>query len=151
MDQLLGILRQLGVNSTLWVQLVFFLVSYFFLSQFLFKPYMRNLEYRKKNTVGNAEEAIKLNSSAENLAMDYQGQVKAQNEKASSIYDKLKAEGLAEEERLVAQAKALASEVLEQTKRKIQEDMIAAQDALKGQIPQISRQIASRVLGRDLS
>ena len=109
MNQFLSILKQLGVDSSIWVQLGFFLICYFFLSQFLFKPYLANLDYRKKNTVGNAEEATKLNTAAEHLAMDYQGQVKAQNEKATAIYDKIRSEGVAEEDRLVAAARAQGS------------------------------------------
>src|ERR1051326_7253553 len=101
MDQFLTILRQLGVNQTIWIQLALFLVCYFFLSQFLFKPYMANLAYRKKSTTGSAEEAVQLNKSTESLAMEYQGKVKNQNEKATSIYDKLKAEGRSQEEKLL--------------------------------------------------
>ena len=151
MDQFLSILKQLGVDNSVWIQLVFFLISYAALSQLLFKPYMKNLDYRKKNTTGNAEEATRLNTAAENLAMDYQGQVKAQNAKAASIYDQLKAEGQAEEDRLVAGAKKQATQLLDETRKKIQTDMAAAKEGLKAQIPQISRQIASRVLGRELS
>ena len=151
MNQFLSILKQLGVNRTIGDQLLLFLICYFFLSRFLFKPYLANLDYRKKNTVGNADEATRLNTAAEHLAMDYQGQVKAQNEKATAIYDKLKAEGLAEEDRLVAAARAQGSDVLDQTRALIQKEMGVAKTALKEQIPQLVRQIASRVLGREIS
>ena len=151
MDQVSSILKQLGVDNTLWIQLGYFVVCYFFMSQFLFKPYMKNLEFRKKNTKVNNEEATKLNSTIENLAMDYQGQVKRQNEKGAAIYDKLKGEGLAEEERLLSAAKKEANDVLDQIKKKIQADMIEARESLKAQSPILSKMIASRVLGRELS
>jgi F-type H+-transporting ATPase subunit b len=151
MDQVTSILRQLGVNNTFWIQLGYFFVCYIFMSQFLFKPYMKNLEFRKKNTTVNNDEATKLNSSIGHLAMDYQGQVKRQNAKGAAVYDKLKAEGVAEEDRLLTAAKKEAHEVMEQIKKKIQTDMVEARETLKAQTPQLSKLIASRVLGRELS
>ena len=150
MEQLASILKQLGVDYTLWIQLWFFFISYIALSQFLIKPYMANLEFRKKRTIINPEEATRLNSSIENLAMDYQGQVKRQNEKGTAIYEKLKAEGVAEEDRLIGAARAEASRLMDQVKKQIQTDMGTAKESLKAQVPQLSKLIASRVLGRDL-
>ena len=150
MEQLASILKQLGVDYTLWIQLGFFFISYIALSQFLIKPYMANLEFRKKRTIINPEEATRLNSSIENLAMDYQGQVKRQNEKGTAIYEKLKAEGVAEEDRLIGAARAEASRLMDQVKKQIQTDMGTAKESLKAQVPQLSKLIASRVLGRDL-
>jgi len=109
------------------------------------------LEFRKKNTGGSVEEATKLNSEADRLAMDYQGQMKRQNEAASAAYDQIKNEGLAEEEKLLAAARAAASKLLEETKKKVSLEVLEAKESLRAQIPQIGRLIASRVLGRDLS
>jgi F-type H+-transporting ATPase subunit b len=144
------ILTQLGVNQTIWIQLGFFIISYIFLSTFLFKPYRRNLEYRKKNTSGTVEEAAKLTSATESLAMDYQGRMKRHNEKAAAIYDQLKNEGHADEERILTQAREHASLLIEQTRTKINSDMTVAKEALRAQVPHLSSSIASSVLGRDV-
>jgi F-type H+-transporting ATPase subunit b len=145
------ILRQLGVNDTIWIQLVLFLIAYFFLSQFLFKPYQRNLKYREKNTGGSVEEATQLNASAERLAMDYQGKMKSQNEQATALYEQFKSQGQAEEDRIVAAAREEAARLMEQTRIKISTDIKQAREVMRAQIPQLSGQIASRVLGRDIS
>ncbi|MDZ4677306.1 MAG: ATP synthase F0 subunit B [Oligoflexia bacterium] len=144
------ILAQLGVNQTLWIQLAFFIVAYLMLSNFLFKPYRRNLEYRKKNTSGTVEEATKLTASTEGLAMDYQGRMKRHNESAADIYNVLKSEGHAEEEKLLLQARERANLLIEQARKKISTDMVTAREGLRAQVPQLSSTIASQVLGRDI-
>jgi F-type H+-transporting ATPase subunit b len=145
------ILAQLGLDQTVWIQLVFFLISYLFLSKFLFAPYMRNLEFRKKNTGGSVEEASKTAADTERLVLDYQSKMKAQNESATVVYNKLKQEAQSEEEKLVTAARAKSSELVDQTKKKIATDIAVSRDNLRGQVPQLSGLIASRVLGRDLT
>ncbi len=144
------ILSQLGLNQTVWIQLIFFLICYVFLSRYLFKPFLRNLEHREKNTGGSIEEAQKITVSADRLAMDYQGHMKKQNEAATEVYDKLRLEGTKEEERLLAEAKAKSNQMMDQAKKKVTSEIAIARDALKAEIPNLSSQIASRILGREL-
>lgn len=144
------ILKQLGVNETVWIQLGFFILSYFFLSTFVFKPYRRNLEFRKKNTSGSMEEATRLSAATEVLVMDYQGRMKSQNEKAQTIYNQLRNEALAEEEKLVAAARDRANKIIEDTRLKITREIEAGRRTLESQIPELSSLTASQVLGRDL-
>lgn len=144
------ILRQLGLDQTVWIQLGFFIISYFFLSQFLFKPYKRNLQFRSKNTGGALDEATQMSALNERLAMDYQGKMKKQNETAEQIYSKFKMEGAAEEGKLVAAAKESAAKALESTRAQITKEVTAAKNQLKEQIPQMSEMIASRLLGRSV-
>ena len=145
------ILTGLGINQTAPVMVVFFAIAYFFLNNFLIKPYEKNLEYRKKNTGGSLDEAATLNSQTEGLASEYQIKMKKQNEAAQGIYEKIKKEGMEEEDRLIAGARKLGSDLVDQAKKKVSTELLAAKESLKSQIPQLSELIASRVLGRDIS
>jgi F-type H+-transporting ATPase subunit b len=146
----MDIIQQLGINSTAWVQLGFFLVSYIFLSQFLFKPYMRILELRKKNTVGNVDEASKLSTSTEALILEYQNKLQAHNQEAAKISEKIKLEGAQQEEKILSEARTRSTEIVEETRSKVTKDIGAARESLKSQVTQMSRNMASRVLGREL-
>jgi ATP synthase F0 subunit b len=130
---------------------VFFGISYFFVSQFMIKPYQRNLAYRKKNTGGSLAEANNINAGTEKLVAQFQEQLKKQNETCQSIYEKIKNEGLQEEERILSAARTQGSELIDQTKKKIASELKSAKESLKAQIPELGELIASRVLGRDLS
>ncbi len=146
----MAILTQLGVNQTFWIQLAYFFIAYFFVSNFLIKPYKANLEYRKKNTGGSLDQATSINNDTEKLVVQYQEKAKAQNEAAQSIFEKLKTEGQNEEDKLISAARKHGGETVDQTKKKIVAELVAARDSLKAQVPQISEMIASRVLGRKL-
>src|SRR5579885_2037149 len=106
----MNVLTQLGVNQTLWIQLVLFLVTYLFLSQFLFKPYLRVIHARKKNTGGAVVEANQISTGAENLAAEYQQKVKQHHDEASSLYQKIRTEGVKQEEAVLTEARARAAE-----------------------------------------
>ncbi|MCC6276688.1 MAG: ATP synthase F0 subunit B [Oligoflexia bacterium] len=146
----MDIIKQLGINSTVWIQLGLFLVSYLFLSTFLFRPYLKILELRKKRTTGSVEEASKLAAATDTLVMDYQGKVQSHNHVAAQIYEKLKSEGAREEEKLLNDARTKANSLVQETREKVVRDIKAAKESLKTQAPTLSRSIASRVLGRDL-
>jgi F-type H+-transporting ATPase subunit b len=150
MHKLLEILAQLGLDQTVWIQLCLFITAYFFLSTFLFKPYQRNLKFRKKNTGGALEEATQLVQVTERLAMDYQGRMKKQNQAAEEVYEKIRSEGTKEEEKLILAAKAKAGALLVETKKQITSEISRTKEELRLQIPQLSKLIASRLLGRNL-
>src|SRR5271154_3199812 len=109
----MSILTQLGVNQTFWIQLAYFFIAYFFVSHFLIKPYKANLEYRKKNTGGSLDQATSINNDTEKLIVQYQDKAKAQNETAQSLFEKLKTEGQAEEDKLISVARKQGSEIVD--------------------------------------
>ena len=78
------------------------------------------------------------------------GKMKNQNEQLTKLYDQFKNEGLAQEEKILATARAEAASLLEETRKKIASEMKTAQETLRTQVPQLSGEIASRVLGRNI-
>lgn len=146
----MDILAQLGIDKTVFHQLGLFLVSYFFLSKFLFQPYLRNLEYRRKNTGGSIEEAGELEAQAAVAAEKFRNELSAQNQELQAAYQKIKGEGQATQEKLLTDAREKASNLLKKNRQQIETEMAEAQKSLKKDIPEISSLVAGRVLGRDL-
>jgi F0F1-type ATP synthase membrane subunit b/b' len=73
------------------------------------------------------------------------------NEKANAIFSKLRDEGLAEEQRILTEAREAAAKVLEQTRKTVSHELSQAREELKTQIPLLSNKMASRILGRELA
>lgn len=144
------ILTQLGINSTIWIQLCFFVITYMAVSQLIFKPYSRNLKYRRKHTVEAAEEANKLISHSDILALEYDEKVKHQNEKILHLFGQLKSEGVAEEHKLLLAARQNAEKMMKETNIKISKEISQASETLKKQIPEMSKTVASKLLGRNV-
>jgi F0F1-type ATP synthase membrane subunit b/b' len=146
-----SVLRDLGVNETAPLMAVFFGISYFFISQFIVKPYQINLAYRKKNTGGSLAEANAINAGTEKLIAEYQEKLKKQNDTSQSVYEKIKSEGLSEEEKIISAARKQGADLVEQTKKQIASEVAVGKESLRAQIPELSDLIASRVLGRKIS
>lgn len=144
------ILSDLGVNSTIWIHLCYFIVAYVFVSQFIFKPYSRNLKFRKKNTTEGVDEAQKMLAHTDNMALEYEMKVKAQNEKVLSIYGQLKHEGVEEEHRILHQAKLRADKIINEANQKISSQIKQAETELKKDIPAMSKVAAEKLLGRNI-
>jgi len=144
------ILFQLGLNKSFFPQLAFFLISGFFLTFFLFRPYLKIIEVRRKKTTGASEHAAHLIAATEELAMDYEGKVRTQNEKLNEIFAEFKKQGNVEEEKILSQARTYAQEILNKTQQEIAKDLNVARRELEKQIPILAGSIASKVLGREI-
>ena len=146
----MDILFQLGLNKTVIPQFVFFIVSTFFLTFFLFRPYMKILEVRRKSTSGTSEHAAHLIAATEELAMDYEGKVRTQNEKLVETFAELKKHGAVEESRILTEARLRAQDTLAKNQKQIVQELGTARVELEKQIPILAGSIASKVLGREI-
>ena len=144
------ILYQLGLDKTFWIQLVCFLVSGFFLSVFMFRPYLRIIDARRKSTVGATDQAAHLVAQTDALILDYEGKVRRQNEKLTETFAEFKKLGAAEEERLLAEARARAQAMMAENHARIAKEIAQVQKDLETQVPALANAIATKVLGREL-
>ena len=81
------ILSSLGVNSTIWLQLACFLISYVALTQLVLKPYLAAYNERQGRTVGNEEKAVRLLEETNEIQSTYADKVRAINSEMKAIYD----------------------------------------------------------------
>lgn len=150
METVAEIFSQLGLNQTVWYQLVCFIVSWFFLSNFLFKPYLRNLDYRRKNSTGSASETATILEHTATLTEEYHVKLRKQNEELLSVYDEIKSKGKSQYDEAVASARQEAQRISSTTKAALAKEIASAKAALSAEVPTISKLVASRVLGREV-
>lgn len=144
------IIKSLGVDSTLWVQLVCFLVSYLALSNFLFKPYMRALEERQKRTVGGEELAARLSGEASELHGEYEQKARALNAQIKGFYDQSRTEATKEFETIVKTARDESGSLVQSAREKISTEVQKARVGLSAEVPAVSTAIASKLAGKEL-
>lgn len=145
------ILSALGVDATLAIHLVCFLVSYVALSHLIFKPYLSAYEEREARTVGNEEHAVRLIQEASDLQGQYEKKAKAINAQIKGAFDASRAEALKQYETLVQGAREEAQKLIEASRAHLSKEIQAAHAALSGEIPAVSSAIASKLAGKDLS
>jgi F0F1-type ATP synthase membrane subunit b/b' len=74
---LANILKQLGINETLWIQLGVFIALFIFLKVVFFGPFLRLIELREKETGGTEKDAAEINARAATQEAEYQSKISA--------------------------------------------------------------------------
>lgn len=145
------ILTSLGINSTIGIQFLVFIVVYTCLSQILFKPYFKAFLARKEKTTGQTEIAERLVAEAKELQTKYESKAQQINAQYKAAYDISRSEALREYDRLITDARNEAKSILESAKEKINRDIVAAEKELSRETPEVAKVIAARLLGKDLA
>lgn len=145
------ILRTLGVNSTLWIQLGCFLVSYLALTQLVLKPYMAALREREKRTVGNEETAVRMIEETTELHAEYEKKARSISGEIKGFYDQSRSAAMKEYDRLVAAAQQEAAQELEKSRALISSAIQGARAQLISEVPAVSSAIASKMAGKEIS
>ena len=90
----MDILSALGVDATLGIQFIIFLVSYVFLVNVVFKPYHRAYEERVKRTLGNAEFAERILAETKELEIEFEQKARLLNYETKGIFDSERSEAM---------------------------------------------------------
>lgn len=144
------LLRGLGVNQTVGIQLVIFIVTYLVLNQILFKPYFKAYTERVARTMGRAELAEKYLAESQVLQKEYETKARELSTQFKTVFDGSRAEAVKEYDEIVGQARQSAKAEFEERKKQVQMAMAQAQKDLTKEIPTLAEVITARLLGRDL-
>ena len=149
MDIILGVLDQLKINNTIWLQLICFLITYFFISTLLIKPYYKAYLSRQARTIGNQEQAIKTTEEAEAQYLKYQEQARAINLEIKDIFDKSRKDAVQEQDRLVAGARAEGQKKIEAGRNEIATEFARARQDIQKEVADVSQLIRAKMLGKE--
>ncbi len=150
MDILVGILDQLQINNTIWIQLACFLITFLFVYNLIFKPYYNAYEQRLQKTEGNQDLAVKITQESEDIYSQYQVEARDLNRDIKGIFDFSRTEAVKESDRLVNEAKQKAQEQVESAGRNIHGQIEKEKVNLQKDIPEISNLIRAKLLGKEM-
>lgn len=145
------ILHSLGVDWTLFVHLVCFGISFFFLSTFVLKPYMRAMHEREKRTIGSEEAAARLIEEANKLQEQFEKKAKALNTEIRGFFDKSRTEAMAEYDKMVSGARTEATTILKNAQAEVESQIAATRKALAQEVPAVAAAIATKLAGKEIS
>jgi F0F1-type ATP synthase membrane subunit b/b' len=146
----MDILKSLGVDGTLWIQLCCFLVSYIAISELVLKPYMAALREREQRTIGSEEAAARLIEEAEELHTDFEKKARAINFQIKGIYDLSRTEAMKEYDEQVAKARNEVEQLLESSRVQISEQIRLAEASLLSEVSTLSSALASKLAGKEI-
>jgi F-type H+-transporting ATPase subunit b len=117
----------------------------------LFEPMMKLFEEREKRTDGTRGEARKMDEKAASLVAKFEGEVEKVRHAANVERDRLRAETAKLEARILAEAKDSSNAIIEKGRAQIATEVAALRAELAAARPQLAEQIASKILGREVS
>jgi len=141
----------IDLNLTIIFQLAVVLSLIVILSQVAFKPFLRTLQARKEQIEGAEKRARELQQQAEKLIERYRESISAAQAQGATIREEIRKESLVREMEILQKAMEEANKVIEEMKMKITEETGLARKDLRLQARNLSREIAERILGRNLA
>jgi F-type H+-transporting ATPase subunit b len=138
-------------DSTLFVQLVLFVVLLLVLKPLLFDPMMKLFAAREERIEGTRTEATKVDKKSAKALAEYESILAQARDAGAKERDALRAQGLKKEAELVGTVRAETLATIEQGRAAIAQEAAAARRQLAGDAAALGREIASRVLGREVA
>ncbi len=141
----------IDIDWTVLVQFALFLLLFWVSNVFLFQPYLELRERRKAGMEGARAEAERMTASADAKLVDYEKQLTAARSRANDEGRKVRAEAAAHEKQVTDAARAETQKAVDEATARMKMETEAARMQLLPQANALAKQIASRLLGREVS
>jgi F-type H+-transporting ATPase subunit b len=132
-------------------QMVVFAALILLLKPLLFDPILALFAEREKRTDGAKTAAREMQEKAGEILRKYEQELEKVQRVAAEERDKSRAETAKLEAQELAEARNVSTKIVEEGRSKIAEEIHAIQFDLGRQAEKLARDIASRVLGREVS
>lgn len=149
LSQLTTILTGLGVNSTLWIQLGLFLVTFLLLNNLVFNRFQAALDQRHDKTVGGEDSTKLLLVEAQEIQSRYEKRAREVNEQIKSAYDAAMSEATRKQSELLESTRKEAAETIKKAREQITAQARDSKAKLQIELPVISGMIAAKLLGKE--
>jgi F-type H+-transporting ATPase subunit b len=136
---------------TVLVQIVAFLALWFLLSKILFKPFIALLEERENRTEGLKAAAALLVAEGERLRAEYESAIAKANEEGAAVKEIILQEARQTRERLLAESRAQAAERMTAVWEDIKKEMAKGRALALQEAAVIARQMAEKILERQIA
>lgn len=141
----------IDIDYTVFVQFALFLILYAVANAFLFKPYLRLRQRRKDGIEGARAEAERTSAQADAKLADYEAQLAKARAAANEEGRKVRAEAAANEKAVTDASRAEAQKAIDEATAKMRAETDAARLQLMPQASTLARQLATKLLGREVA
>ena len=141
----------IDIDWTVLVQFGLFLLLFVVANALLFQPYLRLRERRKQGIYGARAEAERMTAQADAKLADYEKQLAAARSRANEEGRKVRSEAAAHEKDVTDKARAEAQKAIDEASARMRQETEAARLQLLPQANTLARQIASKLLGREVA
>ena len=141
----------ISLDWTLGLQFVNFFILLIILNKLLYRPLLRVMAERREAVVGSHSRVKSLESEIEEKMQRYQKQLNEAKTLANEERARVKKTAGEEESALLTEAHGKATARLKVIKGKVAVEATEASSLLKSEAQTLARQIATKILGRELA
>ena len=141
----------IDIDLTVLIQFALFLLVYLVGNRLLFQPYLRLRERRKAGIEGARVEADRMTAQADAKLVDYEKQLASARNRASDEGRKVRSEAAAHEREVTDRARAEAQKAIDEATSRMRSETEAARLQLLPQASTLAKQIAAKLLGREVA
>ncbi|MET0342004.1 MAG: ATP synthase F0 subunit B [Polyangiales bacterium] len=138
------------LDGTVFVQLAMFFVAFFILYALVFKPMVALLEAREAAIDGARDEAKLLEREVAEKQATFDLELRKVRGTSGEERDRLRAEGQELERKLLERVRAETQTLQTEARARFEQEARIARSELAAQRGELAREIASRVLGREV-
>ena len=131
-------------------QVVLFLILLVVLKPLLFDPMLRLFEERERRIDGAKLMARKIDEKSAGAQTKYEVEMQKARASANAERESLRAEGVKVENEILARVRTTTARTLEEGRRRLQGEMQSARGALQAESATLAKELAGRVLGREV-
>jgi F-type H+-transporting ATPase subunit b len=136
---------------TFLFQIALFLFLWAFLRRFLFEPNFAVLKERETRGVGTLQEASRVKAEAASIEEQYKSRLAEARSGAMQQVEAMYREAEAQAQNLIESARTESTSVIAQARETLGKETAAARRTLEEHVPDFSREIAQKLLGRSLT
>lgn len=137
-------------DRTFVLQMAVFAVLIVVLRPLLFDPVLSIFEQREKRTEGAKAEARDMQEEAGQLLREYERELERVGQVAAAERDRLRTETTRLEAEILHEARSVTTRMIDDGRRRIETEINAIRFDLGKQSERLARDIAARVLGREV-
>jgi len=141
----------ISINATLLVQIINLLVLIFILNRLMYKPLAKMIAERETTLKGGIEEAKALKDKAVESKSTYQRQLGEGRQQVRERLELVRRKAEGEARQIIDQAQEKARGQADKMVAEIQAEMAQARGEIKAQAEAVATNMASRVLGREVT
>lgn len=141
----------IDVDGTVLIQFALFLVMLFVLSRFMFRPYLKLRDLRKEGIEGAREKAHDMDARAKKIVADYDEKLLKARQRGAEERMRLRQEGAARERQIVGAAREEVGRTTDSAKANVAKQAGDVKTQLEAQAQVLARQMASKILGREVA
>lgn len=141
----------IDIDLTVFVQFGLFLLLFLAANKLLFQPYLQLRERRKAGIEGARAEADRMTAQADAELANYEKQLAAARTRANEEGRKVRAEAAGHEKDVTDKARAEAQKAIDEATAKMRQETEAARLQLLPQANALAKQMASKLLGREVA